>query len=64
MTSQFFGVQLNSSFGRDFGLLYGHIAANDIATDAGVTVSSDMYNNVRASFQDSKSESVPSNLKI
>lgn len=57
------GVQLNSSFGRDFGLLYGYLPENNISTDAQTTVKSDKFNTQRANFQDSKSESIPMQFK-
>ncbi len=61
--SQLNGVQLNSSLGRDFNLLYGHILGNDISTDAGITVNSDKFNSMRASFQDTKPENTPQQFK-
>jgi len=61
--AQINGVQLNSSFGRDFGLLYSYVPDNNISTDAGTTVQSDKFNMLRASFRDSRSESAPQQFK-
>ena len=61
--AQINGVQLNSSFGRDFGLLYSYVPDNNISTDGRTTVQSDKFNMLRASFQDSRTESAPRQFK-
>ena len=63
MSSQLNGVQLNNTFGRDFGLLYSHIPGYGNSTDANISVNSDKYNYTRASFQDTKSENIPMQFK-
>ena len=64
MSSQINGVQLNNKIGTNFDLMYGNIEGNDFSFAQKMTVKSDLFNNMfRASFKDTKSESVPQQMQ-
>lgn len=63
MSSQINGVQLNSKLGVNFDMLYGNIQGNDVSFAQKLTVNSDMFNGLRLSFQDTKSESAPHQMQ-
>jgi len=63
MSNQINGVQLSNKFGTNFDMMYGNIQGNDVSFAQKLTVESDLYNNLRASFKDTKSESAPKQMQ-
>ena len=66
MSSQINGIQLNNKYGINLDMLYGHIQGNDFTPDASKMATTNSDVGVRAfrlSFQDTKTEKTPQQMK-